>query len=321
VTIGAPPPHTTSQATTAAPDWAARRERSNMLALRVMAWIALHLGRRVARWLLHPITAYFVLFSPAARRQSIRYLRRALGREPGWADGYRHVHTFASTVLDRVWFVSGRLDAFDLRVEGGAVVDATLAEGRGAFLVGAHMGSFDALHAVGSSRQSMRVAMVMYPDNARMIHAALQAIEPDFQMRIIAIGRPGSTLAIRDWLYGGGLAGLLGDRFLDTDEARKSGAQRSFLGAPARFPDGPLRLAMLLKREVIFMAGVYRGGNRYDVRFETLADFRDMACVSDGEREQRLQQAITDYAARLEALCREAPYNWFNFHDFWLEDA
>lgn len=317
MTIGAPPPQATNTAT-ATPDWAARRERSNMLALRVMAWIALHLGRRAARWLLHPITAYFVLFSPTARRQSIRYLRRALGREPGWADGYRHVHAFASTVLDRVWFVSGRLDVFDLRVEGGAIVDATLAEGRGAFLVGAHMGSFEALHAVGSNRQAMRVAMVMYPDNARMIHAALQAIEPDFQMRIIPIGRPGSTLAIRDWLDDGGLAGLLGDRFLDSDEARTSGAQRPFLGAPARFPDGPLRLAMLLKRQVIFMAGLYRGGNRYDVRFETLADFRD---VADNVREQRLQQAITDYAARLEALCREAPYNWFNFHDFWLEDA
>ena len=318
MTVGAPPPQ---QPATVVPDWAARRERSNMLALRVMAWIAVHLGRRVARWVLHPISLYFVLFSPAARRQSIRYLRRALGREPGWGDGYRHVHAFASTVLDRVWFVRGRLQEFDLRLEGGELVDATLAEGRGALLLGAHVGSFEALHAVGSSRPGMRVAMVMYPDNARMIHAALQAIEPGFELRIIAIGRAGSTLAIRDWLDSGGLAGLLGDRFLDAAAARHSSAvERMFLGAPARFTDGPLRLAMLLRRQVIFMVGLYRGGKRYDVRLEPLADFRDLP-DAPAEREQRLQQAISDYAARLEALCREAPYNWFNFHDFWLEDA
>ena len=39
------------------------------------------------------------------------------------------------------------------------------------------------------------------------------------------------------------------------------------------------------------------------------------------EREQQLQAALTAYIARLEALCRAAPYNWFNFHDFWAEDA
>ena len=26
------------------------------------------------------------------------------------------------------------------------------------------------------------------------------------------------------------------------------------------------------------------------------------------------------YVATLERLCREAPYNWFNFYDFWADD-
>ncbi len=26
------------------------------------------------------------------------------------------------------------------------------------------------------------------------------------------------------------------------------------------------------------------------------------------------------YVAILESLCREAPYNWFNFYDFWAGD-
>ena len=86
-----------------AAQWSSQRERSNKLALRVMAWIALHLGRRVARWVLVPITWYFLLFSPDPKRQTRRYLRRALGREPGWTEHYRQVHAFASVVLDRVY--------------------------------------------------------------------------------------------------------------------------------------------------------------------------------------------------------------------------
>ena len=82
----------------AAGDWAAAQERSNLLALRLMAFIAVHAGRRVARWVLHPITLYFLGFAPAARRNSARYLARVLGRRPTWRERYRHLHAFAATV-------------------------------------------------------------------------------------------------------------------------------------------------------------------------------------------------------------------------------
>lgn len=301
-------------------DWTAARERSNLVALRTIAWIATHLGRRVARWVLHPISLYFLAFSPAARRQSARYLARALGRPPGFADRYRHIHAFASVALDRIWFAAGRTEAFDMQITGSELVDATLAEGRGAFLLGAHIGSFEALHSVGISHHGLKVAMVMYPDNARMIHSVLQAIAPDFELGIIPIGQRGSALAIRDWLDNGGLTGLLGDRFLPSEDVHGGSIELPFLGVPARFSDGPLRLAMMLRRQVIFMVGLYHGDNRYEVRFDTLADFRQPP-DSAAEREQRVHAAIGDYVARLEALCREAPYNWFNFHDFWHEDT
>ncbi|MBL8342475.1 MAG: acyl-CoA synthetase [Rubrivivax sp.] len=310
------------------PGWSSQRERSNLATMRLMVWIALTLGRRVARWVLRPITLYFLAFSPAARRHSARYLERALGHRPTLAERYRHFHAFASVVLDRLFFVRGQMQAFELAMRGDEVVDTTLAEGRGAFLLGAHVGSFEALHAVGASRPALRVAMVMYPDNARMIHDVLAQVAPDFPLRVIAIGRPGSTLAIRDWLDAGGLAGLLGDRFVAVavaDAGRAAAARHGtvdipFLGKPAPFTDGPLRLAMLLRRRVIFMVGLYLGGRRYDLRFEELADFRE-PIADAAERERRLHEALHAYVARLEALVREAPYNWFNFHDFWHEDA
>ena len=308
-------------------DWSGRRERSNKLALRLMAWVAVTLGRPVARWLLHPIALYYLCFAPTARRNSARYLRRVLGRAPRFRDRYRHLHAFAATVLDRVYFVRGELQAFELQIGGEDVVREAIAEGRGAFLLGAHIGSFEALHALGENQPALRVAMVMYPDNARMIHGVLQALAPDFKLGIIAIGRPGSTLAIREWLDDGGLVGLLGDRHLAAESVRGAGGARvvelPFLGVPARFTDGPLRLALLLRRRVLFMVGLYDGGKRYTVRFETLVDFR--APMADGadaaEREARIQAALQDYVARLEALVREAPFNWFNFYDFWCEDS
>ena len=36
-----------------------------------------------------------------------------------------------------------------------------------------------------------------------------------------------------------------------------------------------------------------------------------------GERDAAIRAGLERYVATLEALCREAPYNWFNFYDFW----
>ena len=302
------------------PAWAHRRERGSLLALRLMAWLAVTLGRPVARWLLHPITLYFLLFATAPRRHSARYLGRVLGRPATWRDQYRHFHSFASTVLDRVYFVRGQTAAFDLTTHGDAGCADTIAAGRGGFLVGAHLGSFESLHAAGKGFPGMQVTMVMYPDNARKIHGVLQAMDPDFKLAIIAIGNASSTLAIRDALDAGRMVGLLGDRHLHTDSARSPGIEIPFLGMPALFSDGPLRLALLLRRRVIFMVGLFLGGRRYDIRFETMVDFSHPP-ADPAAREQLVQQALRDYVARLERLCHEAPYNWFNFHDFWREDV
>lgn len=317
-------PPTEAAQRSAGQDWAQAPERSNALALRLMCWVALTFGRRFSRLLLHPITAYFVLCSPTARRHSRRYLGRALGRPAQWSDGYRHVFAFASTILDRVYFLRGRHDLLELKVSGRELLETTLAEGRGAFLVGAHVGSFEALRATRHLRDPgappLEIAMVMYPDNARLINRALAAIAPDAVPKIIALGRMDSMLAIRDWLDRGGLAGMLGDRSLPAGSDRGGTVSVPFLGRQATFGDGPLRLAALLRRRVIFMAGLYAGGARYEVLFDTLADFSDRI-ADPAERERRIRDAVKAYAARLEGLCREHPYNWFNFHDFWSEEA
>ncbi|MCC7150420.1 MAG: acyl-CoA synthetase [Rubrivivax sp.] len=303
--------------------WAERQERSNRFTLRLMAWIAVHLGRRTARLLLHPISVYFLLFSPAVRRHARRYLHRALGRAPSWRDHYRQLHTFATVVLDRIYFARGELRGLALQVQGGELVYQALQDGRGAFLLGAHVGSFEALHAVGKGER-LPVAMVMYPDNARMIQDVLHAVAPELEMEIIAIGRPGSTLAIRDWLERGGLVGMLGDRLPPAGTGGAAGRRDTcwlpFLGEPALFGTGPLRLAQMLRRPVLFMVGLYGPGDRYEVRFEPLADF-GTAAADPAQRERQLMAALQEYVARLQALCREAPYNWFNFHDYWGEDA
>lgn len=291
-------------------EWAGRPERSNMAMLRLMASISLRLGRAPARLVLAGISFYFLLFAPAAKSASRAYLRRALGRTPRYRDLFRHFHTFASTIHDRVFLLNARFDLFDVKVHGEDVVKEVLAGGRGAFLMGAHMGSFEVARAVGRSQPGLKVAMVMYEENARKLNAALAAINPAAVQDIIPLGQLDSMLRVQSALDEGTVLGVLGDRTLGGEPTLRV----PFLGADAEFPLGPMRLAAMLKRPVLFMSGAYLGGNRYAVSFERLADFSD---VERPGRDAAIRSAVAAYAACLERHCRAAPYNWFNFFDFW----
>lgn len=301
--------------------WTHQRERSNLWALRLMRWIALKAGRRVARCVLHPITLYYMLANGTARRESARFLERALGRPTTWRDSYRHIHTFAATVLDRVYLLQASCTEVDLRTTGIEIMDAPLAAGHGALMVGAHLGSFEALRALGQ-RLGLKVAMVMYEENARLINSTLAAIAPEASLRTIALGRLDAMLELRDWLDQGGIAGLLADRTLPSQSGRARTLWLPFLGRQARFSDGPFRLAALLRRPVVFMTGLYHGGQDYELRFIELADFTHRPPAGSGaELDRQIHEAMERYVAIVETLCREAPWNWFNFFDFWADDA
>ncbi|MDO5086103.1 MAG: acyl-CoA synthetase [Comamonadaceae bacterium] len=305
------PPATPPARPPTPPGWRAAPERSSPTVLRLMRWLSLRLGRRASRLILYPIAAYFVSFAPAARRASKAYLARALGRPPVLADGFRHVLSFASVIHDRVYWLSGRLDLFDVRVSGEAHLGALRQQGRGIVFLGAHFGSFEALRVLGE-RHALDVKMLMYPDNARMVTATLAAINPALADRVIALGRPESVLLVREHLARGGCIGILADRLLheSDDKARTL----PFLGHAARFPTGPLRLAAMLGAPVVFMAGLYLGGNRYHLRFAPVADFSAMKAP---DRPAAVDEAQARFVALLEQNCREAPWNWFNFYDFW----
>ncbi len=295
---------------TAAPraaPWRQRPERGSLSLMRFMMRASLVLGRGPSRVMVRIIAAYFFVTGGAARRATRDFLARVLGRAPTLAEQYHQFFTFSATVHDRVYFLKGRFDLFEIEVRG-----AELFAPEGMLLMGGHLGSFEVLRACGRHMGQRRVAMAMYDENARL-RSVLAALDPAALGDVVALGRPESMLELAARLDEGSIVGVLADRTL----ADEPTAMIDFLGAPAPFPTGPMRLAAALRRRVIFMAGLHRGGNRYEICFEPLADFSTLEGLSRDEREQRVGQATLAYARCLERHARAAPDNWFNFHDFW----
>jgi len=299
-----------SHAHGAVAEWRRRPERGSPTMLRIMAWLSMRLGRPGGRLFLYLIGGYFFLFAPKARHTMRDYLRRALGREPDAADRFRQIMAFATTIHDRVYLLAERYDLFDVSMQGAALMQQLIDRGEGAILMGAHMGSFELLRWIGEQHAGPGLVMTMYEDNAVKMNAVLAALAPRHPPEIIALGRIDAMLRIRAGLEERKMVGMLADRSL----ADESVLPVSFLGATAYFPTGPMRAAAMLRRRVVFMLGLYRGGNRYHVVFEPLADF---SATLPAQRQAAIEAAIARYAALLEHYCRSDPYNWFNFFDFW----
>jgi len=296
----------------ASPHWSERREGGGRFALWLIRTIGLRLGRPAARALLYPITVYFFFRRTPERRASRAFLSRALGTPASTWQVLRHIHCYAATILDRVFLLARSTRGFDIHVSGLDQVEAQIAHGRGVLLLGAHIGSFEALRVLADSRPQLRLRFVMDRGQTPALTQLLHALNPAVAQMAIDVRGDGadSVLAIRDAAHEGALIGLLGDR-ARVDEATRDA---EFFGAPAAFPIAPYLIASALELPVVLCFGLYRGGNRYDVYFETLAERMH---IPRADRVVQLAQWTQRYASRLEHYTRLDPTNWFNFYDFW----
>jgi predicted LPLAT superfamily acyltransferase len=129
-------------------------------------------------------------------------------------------------------------------------------------------------------------------------------------LRTLGVTQQDFPLKVLMDLDAGFLIGMLGDRIANDGKT----TQCQFLGAPTRFPAGPVLLASIMRCPVILFFGLYRGGNRYEIYFE---HFAQEMLLNHDQRVRDIQHWTQRYVERLEYYTRLAPYNWFNFYPFW----
>lgn len=294
-------------------EWRAIPEAGTVLGIRMLVMLARTCGRRIAGWLLYVVALYYAVVRGLARRASRDYLRR-VGERATFRGVVRHLHTFAQVSLDRLFFLTGKWDGFRIEQRNHPMVVEAARAGRGALLLGAHLGSFEVMRC-RAREFGVPINVVVDYSNAARINAVVRSLSPDAETRLISLGDDslGAMLAIRAAIDRGEFVAILGDRQPATAPGGARLVVTPFLGGDAAFPAGPWLLAHSLRCPVYFVAGVYTRPNRYALQFELLADRVRL----DDDRAAALERYVRSYAAMLEAFTRAAPLNWFNFYDFW----
>lgn len=289
-------------------DWTAKAERGSAWLIQLIVWLARTGGRTLCRGLLYPITLYFVLTDRMARRASREFLASAGGAPAGWLQVFRHLYTFATTLLDRVYLAAGDFHRFDIEIVGLEHVDRLLARGQGCLVFGSHLGSFDLMMLAQRSLDKRPISVMMRIDpRARLRRiAGIAEMEPS----VIQTGRPGSYLKAYEALQRGEIVALLADRVDGAGAALHS----SFLERFAAFPVAPHVLAARSGAPVVLCFGLHTGGNGYRIEF---VEFGPAAARDT--RGAAFQPVIDRYARLLELFARRYPLNWFNFYPFWTD--
>jgi len=299
--------------------WSGMGEWSLIWGMRFLLRVYLMLGRTVLQWFLYPVVSYYWLANKPGREASRAYLKRVGHLAPGsnltgsLRDSYRHFISFANAIIDKLAAWSGALSLADVDYRGRDSLLAQTRTGRGAILLGSHLGNLEVCRVIADLDETARLNVLVHTKHAEKFNRLLRQTNENSSLNLIQVTEISAATAmlLSDKVDNGELVIITADRTPVSRNPRVSRAE--FLGAEALFPQGPFILASLLKCPIYTLFCL----KQLDKQVIYFDRFSDSLAFPRNNREQAIQQAIQLYALRLEHYCLMEPLQWFNFFDFW----
>jgi predicted LPLAT superfamily acyltransferase len=299
--------------------WAQINEASFVAGMRFLFWVCRVFGRWPFRLVLYPVLAWYVLTQPRARAASSAYLRRVrefgglTSLNPGLPGVMRHFAAFAECILDKMLLWGGLAETSDTKFFGEKQLDDDIASKRGGLLICSHFGNLELCRVLARQRAGLKLTVLVHTKHAQKFNQLLARLDPDSQLNLFQVTEmsPATAMLLNERVSRGEFVVIAGDRVPVTQGSRTCRA--SFLGEQASFPVGPYVLASLLQCPVYMLFSMHTG-QLSEIHFERL---RDTIRLPRKGREEAFAALAQDYAARLEHFCLCAPFQWFNFYDFW----
>ena len=283
------------------------RSQATVTGYRIFAFFVRHLGVRAAYFILLFVAGYYFCFSWRSSRPILALYRRRLHFSAPKALRllYTNYFRFGQTLIDKFAVLAGQQSAFTFAFDGSHYLDELVAEGEGGILLSAHAGNWEAAGQL-LSRLNRPVSIVMYDgEEARIKEFLQQSANKKFQ--VIFVQKDLSHIfQINAALAANELVCIHADRFLPGAKT----LDVNFLGAPARFPEGPFLLALKFAAPVTFVYAFKETATHYQLSATPPQRYRT-------RQHDTVHTIAAAYAATLEAKVRQYPAQWFNYYDFW----
>lgn len=307
--------------------WSSAKEAGTLFGLRFLWLVHKLLGRKAVSILLIPTVAYFLVFRHKARKSSLDYLNthyqyfpNAWTHKPTIRDVARHFREFAETVVDKLlsWFID--IDAEDFDVADLRYVESKLADPQGQLIIGSHFGNLEYCRGFMHRYNHKVINILVHDKHSKNYNTIMQQLNSESRLNIFQVEEfdiP-TMLKIKSKIDNGEWIFIAGDRTPPSGNERTVNVE--FLGRTAALPIGPYMLAKGLACPVQLVFASYDYSQpELPVRFQ-LSNFADKIELDRKNRDQQLQEYAQAYANELERHCERAPFQWFNFYDYWLDE-
>ena len=271
-------------------------------------------GRRAAYLLLYFVVAYYVLFSPMARRRAAPYLQRRFPESSGaqrlW-HCYRLILAFGMVLVDRA--VVGILgpEAMDVTLEDRDELLKLRDEGRGLIMMTAHVGCWQvAMSALGFLQRPVHMLMRREDGDIDRHYFEHAGIACPYRV-IDPTGYLGGTLEMLGALKQGEIVCVMGDRLLGSE---RSTVACEFLGAAAAIPFSAYKIASSSGAPVAVFFTYKDGPNSYRLQLARVIRVPQLR----GRQSETFRPFAEEFVDALEGFCRKRPYRFYNFFDMWL---
>ncbi len=311
--------------------WSNIAEAGTLFGLQFLRFIHRVFGRWLVSVCLIPTVAYFMLFRGRSRRASMNYLRAHYqhypsnwSKRPNWFSSAKHFYVFAETVVDKLlsWFVD--IDVDDFVIEHPERIESLMQDARGQLIIGSHMGNLEYCRGFMQRYKDKHINILVHDKHSENYNTIMRQLNPDSRLNVFQVSEfdVPTMLQIKAKIDAGEWVFIAGDR------SPLSGSERTvdveFLGRKAQLPIGPYLLAKGLGCPVKLMFSycdyLSQSGKNKKVHFEVI-DFAEKITFTRGDKTAQLRDYAQKFAAELEAQCAKAPYQWFNFYDFWADQA
>ncbi|HBG64872.1 MAG TPA: hypothetical protein DDW78_00155 [Treponema sp.] len=301
--------------------------------LKVLCWLAKKLPFPVLVLFTLPVSLFYFIFSPRARTYTAQYQKQLAAFAPSCKtrplSGLVQVFSFALCVVEKIAAWSGRMSLDTIAFHDDDVVELKekLSAGKGAFLVGSHLGNMELLRCLATYQQTgvkkdVPVTAIMNMKSTAQFNKTLKELDPNSTLNVMNAADIGidSVEDLQATLNAGGLVVIAADRTSSSVPGRN--IAREFLGKQAAFPYGPFLLAYLLGVPVYYVFALRKKTFMFRPSYHMFVKKSSVERPSAPQGKKAYISALCDeFVALLQDYTAAYPSQWYNFYDFWADSA
>ena len=310
--------------------WAEEKEVvRSVTPVKLLVWLVAHIPAQIVNMLIFPVGIFYLIFSKRARLECSRYQKQFIaytnGEQFKKPKMLRQIISFALAILEKIEGWSRKIQFEDITFyDDVEQLIAHLDSGKGALLIGSHLGNTELLRSLAAFKKTgverdVPVTVIMETGTTQKFNSTIREICPNVNMNVVSAADIGleTIYLLQERLAAGGMVVIAGDRTSAHSQNRM--LVNTFLGKDAAFPYGAFLLAYLLKAPVYFFFALRKKDVSLSSKYNMYVHKSpiEFEMCPRAEKESRIKKLCSEFVYLLEKYCLLYPFQWYNFFNFW----